>query len=143
MKKNRFWQVALPVCIALWTLTIWFQSLLSGAQSSAESGWVMRMLTALFGWETVPEWGMFLLRKVAHFAEFAVLGMLWSGHARLRERRLWWLWGLPTAVVDECLQFLSPGRAPMVGDVVVDTAGYLCGVAFILLVTHFYRKKKK
>lgn len=103
----------------------------------------MRMLTALFGWETVPEWGMFLLRKAAHFAEFAVLGMLWSGHARLRERRLWWLWGLPTAVVDECLQFLSPGRAPMVGDVVVDTAGYLCGVAFILLVTHFYRKKKK
>ena len=83
-----------------------------------------------------------VIRKLAHLAEFGLLGLLWGGCGRSYDRRLLWLGGLPTGVVDECLQFFAPGRAPLVADVVLDTAGYLCGTAVILLVTHLWRKKK-
>lgn len=143
MKSNRFWRIALPIAIVLWTAFIWWQSLLSAEESTIESGHVVRFLMALFGWDAQPAWLSYAVRKAAHFIEFGLLGTLWGGTARTYDRRLVWLWGLPTGVVDECLQFLAPGRAPMVSDALIDTAGYLCGVAAVLLVTHLCRKKQK
>ena len=84
-----------------------------------------------------------LARKAAHFTEFFVLGTLWGGCARAYDRRRLWLWGLLTGVTDECLQFFSPGRAPMVTDVLIDTAGFLCGAGLIFAVACARRKKIK
>ncbi len=142
MKKNTFWRVALPVGIALWTALVWSQSLLSAEASSAESGRVVRWLMGLLGWETKPEWLSHAVRKTAHFIEFAVLGALWGGCDRAYGRRLW-RWGLPTAAIDEGLQFFAPGRAPMVTDLLIDTAGYLCGVAVVRVFAYLRRKKMK
>lgn len=142
MKKNTFWRVALPVCIALWTAFIWAGSLKTADESSADSSWVAAWLVRLFGWETQPEWLIVAIRKTAHFAEFAVLGLLWGGCSRAYGRRLW-LWGLPVGVLDECLQFFSPGRAPRILDVGIDTAGFLCGVAAVWFFVCLRRKKIK
>ena len=128
MKPNRFWRVALPMAIALWTAFIWSRSLMSAEESAADSSRVAALIMRLFGMETQPEWLTFAIRKTAHFAEFAMLGLLWGGCSRAYGRRLW-LWGLAVGAIDECLQFLSPGRAPMLMDVGIDTAGFLCGVA--------------
>lgn len=143
MKSNRFWHRALWVGIALWTVFIWAQSLQSAEDSSAGSGRIVRLLMALFGWDTRPEWLSYAIRKTAHFAEFGVLGALWGGCSGLYPWRTMWLWGLPTGVIDECLQFFAPGRAPMVLDVFIDTAGYLCGVAAALLLWRWTKGKKK
>ena len=142
MKKDTFWRIALPVGIALWTAFIWSRSLMSAAESTADSDGVARWLMGLLGWETQPEWLTYVIRKTAHFAEFAVLGALWGGWEQVRRRRLW-PWGLPTGAVDESLQFLAPGRAPMVTDVLIDTVGYLCGWALWRLFVRLRRKKKK
>ena len=142
MTKKRFWHMVLPLCVFLWTLFIWSQSLMSAAESSAESGRIVRWLMGLLGWETKPEWLTYAVRKTAHFIEFAVLGALWGGCDRAYGRRLWW-WGLPTAAIDEGLQFFAPGRAPMVTDLLIDTAGYLCGVAVVRAFAYLRRKKMK
>ncbi len=143
MKKNTFWRVALPVGIALWTAFIWSRSLMSAAESTADSNRVAAWLMGLLGWETRPEWLTYVIRKTAHFAEFAVLGTLWGGCARRFGRRWLWLWGLPVGAIDEGLQFFAPGRAPMVTDVLIDTAGFLCGVAVVWLFARLGRKKIK
>ena len=142
MKNRTIWRIMLPVGIALWVAFIWSRSLMSGDASAEDSSRVAQWLMGLFGWETQPEWLIYAIRKTAHLAEFAVLGVLWGVWGRVCARRLW-PWGLAVGAVDECLQFFAPGRAPMVTDVVIDTAGYLCGVAVILLVTFLWRKKKK
>ena len=142
MNRKRFWQIAAAVAIALWTLWIWSQSLQSAEDSSADSGRIVRWIAGLLGWDTPPEWLTYAVRKTAHLAEFGVLGLLWGGGWRAYGRRGLWLWGLPTAVMDECLQFLSPGRAPMVLDVGIDTAGYLCGVAMVWLVWQLSVKRR-
>ena len=141
MKTNRLWRRALWVGVVLWTVFIWAQSVQSAADSSESSGRIARLLMALFGWDTQPEWLSYAIRKAAHFAEFGVLGALWGGLSRQYPRRRMWLWGLPTAAVDECLQFCAPGRAPMVTDVLIDAAGYVCGAAAVLLLWRWNKKK--
>ena len=141
--KNRFWRIALPVAVVLWTGFIWYQSLLSAADSSAESGRVVRWLMGLIGWENYPDWIPYAVRKAAHLTEFALLGGLWCGTSRTYDRRRLWLWGMATGAVDECLQFLAPGRAPMVTDVLLDTVGYLCGVGLVWFIAHLWSEKQK
>lgn len=140
--KKESWRWVLPLCIAVVTLFIWSQSLLPGQVSAQESGFFTRLLASLLGWETVPAWFHPLVRKAAHFTEFGVLGALWSGYGRRRGLPLSWLYGVAVAAADECLQFISPDRAPMVRDVAIDTAGYLCGWALVALAAHLWRKKE-
>ena len=143
MKGKRFWRIALPAALVLWTAFIWYQSLLSAADSTTESGRIVRWLMGVMGWEQAPEWLTYLVRKAAHLTEFALLGALWCSTARAYDRRLLWLCGLATGAVDECLQFFAPGRAPMVTDVVIDTVGYLCGAGLVWFVAYLCRKKQK
>lgn len=142
MKPNRFWRVALPIAIALWTAFVWSRSLMSAEESAADSSRVAALIMRLFGLETQPDWLTFAIRKTAHFAEFAILGLLWGGCSRTHGRRLWTC-GLVVGAIDECLQFLSPGRAPMLMDVGIDTAGFLCGVVVVWLFVRLRRKKIK
>lgn len=142
MKTKRFWRIAVGVGIAVWTLWIWSQSLQSAEDSSADSGRIVRWIAHLMGWDTHPEWLTYAVRKTAHFAEFWLLGVLWGVESRLWTRRGLWWWGVPIGAVDECLQFFAPGRAPMVLDVGIDTAGYLCGVAVVWMVWRLTVKKK-
>lgn len=143
VNAKRFWRIAIPAAIVLWTLFIWTQSLQSAEDSSADSSRIARWFMGLFGWETQPQWLTYVIRKTAHFAEFGALGLLWGGCSRMYERRYLWLWGLPTGAIDECLQFFAPGRAPMVTDVFIDAAGYLCGAGLVWLVWLWLNRKKK
>lgn len=141
MKKDRG-RWALLVGIGVVTLFIWGQSLLPGTVSAQESGFFTRLLAGLLGLETVPAWMHALVRKAAHFTEFGVLGALWSGYGRGRPLGWTWLYGLGVAAADECLQFLSPDRAPMMQDVAIDYAGYLCGWLLVLFVARCIQKKR-
>ena len=141
--SKKFWRMALPAALVLWTALIWYQSLLSADDSSAESGRIVGWLMGVMGWEQAPAWLTYVVRKAAHLTEFAVLGSLWCGTACAYDRRLLWLWGLATGAVDECLQLFAPGRAPMVTDVLLDTFGYLCGVGLVWFAAYLCRKKQK
>lgn len=140
MNKKSGW--VLPTLIGAVTLFIWAQSLLPGEVSGQESGFFARLLAALFGLESLPTWLHALVRKAAHFTEFAVLGGLWSGYGRRRSLRWSWLYGLAVAATDECLQFIQPDRGPAVMDVAIDYAGYFCGWLVVFLVARGLQKKE-
>ncbi len=121
--------------LGCWVAFIWGHSLIQGPQSSLESGMVVALLRPLFEALGVTDAGLMTLivRKGAHFSEYAVLGVLACGlfHARLVER------GRPpfpaaflvalVPVLDECLQLLVPGRTGQPTDVLIDLAGLCCG----------------
>jgi len=141
VKKERSRWVLLA-SIGVVTLFIWGQSLLPGTVSAQESGFFTRLLAGLLGLEAVPAWMHGLVRKVAHFTEFGVLGALWSGYGRRRPLRWTWMYGLGVAAADECLQFLSPDRGPAVTDVAIDYAGYLCGWLLVLFIARHIQNKR-
>ena len=145
-KTTKSQRVTLGLIVAV-TLFIWMQSLLPAVQSLDQSDAVGGWLAALLGDGPVATFLVENVRKVAHFAEFGALGMLWGCFACLRRPRPegWPLIpGVVTAGIDELLQLTSPGRAAMVEDVLLDTAGYATGwlaVTGVVMLWRFCRKK--
>ena len=124
------------LCILLILLNlcfIWGNSMLPGELSSALSDWVRRLLCLGQG---DPEQGAGLLRKLAHFSEFASLGFLLAWLAYLKGERgfhifaLALLGGLLTACIDESIQMLTPERGPGLVDVWIDTSGAALAALF-------------
>ena len=118
---------------------IWGNSLVSGADSGALSGGVLALL-GRFVPALLTETGHTLLRKAAHFSEFALLGLLYGGRYRLvrREVPLHLMgFGLAVACIDETIQIFTPGRASSLIDVWIDTLGFALGIVviYILLTT--------
>lgn len=66
-----------------------------------------------------------LLRKAAHFTEYAILALLWAGVLPPGPRRLWLAFWLATgyAVTDEVHQAFVPNRGPSPIDVLIDASG--------------------
>ena len=129
--------------IALLLCFIWGNSLLPGSVSGAISDWVRDLLSRIFPGE-VPgvTTGGGLLRKIAHFTEFAALGasLGWlSGMLRKSKLRPL-LYGFGAACVDETIQVFVPGRGPSLKDVGIDTCGVIVGIT-VILAGHTYWKK--
>lgn len=136
-KREKMWLTAIGIVTAL----IWVQSLVPASQSGAESDAVAEMLKAILGESSFAEWVVTHVRKIAHFTEFAVLGVTWGGFALGRRRGAWPLIpGLLTAAADEALQFVSPERAPMVTDVLLDWTGFAAGWALFSAFMWVWRK---
>ena len=85
------------------------------------------------------------LRKLAHFAEYAVMGILltviWVQWMRPGKRLclLIVLWVFISAAADELHQYFVPGRYASVADVLLDT----CGGAFGMMVCLHLRRRIK
>ena len=81
-----------------------------------------------------------MVRKAAHFCEYALEGFLLQLGVRLFSRKLRFLsWpallGLLTALTDETIQRFYAGRGSSVTDVWIDFAGVLCGMAAAFVLT--------
>lgn len=144
MKARR--EIVWWTVIGLTTAVIWAFSLFGRDLSRMQSESVQGFLGSLFG-----EWiyTTFLyqnIRKVAHFAEYCLLGAEWMGYrltVRGARRPAWWVVlvaGPLTATCDELLQFVS-ARAPRVTDVLLDSVGCFCGMVIVLGIAFFWQKK--
>lgn len=122
---------------------IWGNSLLPGEVSGAFSDWVKAILAKLFSGDADDSSGGGLLRKVAHFTEFASLGLCLAWlHGMLQKGKLRpFLWGVLAASVDETIQRFVPDRGPSVKDVCIDSAGVLTGI-ILLWIGHDYFKRR-
>ena len=95
------------------------------------------------------ETGMHLLRKAAHFSEFAALGMSFTWlFGMLSGKKAWYLslpliCGAAAAAIDETIQLFSPDRGPSIKDVGIDTCGVITGIAVLSLLHWLFTHKKR
>lgn len=126
--------------LALNLVFIWGNSLLPGQISGALSDFVKSILDWLLpgNGEDTPGGG--LLRKLAHFTEFACLGVLLFWLIGMLRQKRWelYLWpmlaGVAVAAVDETIQCFVPLRGPALKDVGIDTLGVITGIVIISLI---------
>ena len=140
------------VWVALWMAVIFLFSAQTSQRSKELSGAVMEQLTTQQtdapSTEETPEQEFLhtLIRKGAHFAEYAVLSMLvayaiWDLDLPKKVR-----WQLPVAVsalyavTDEVHQYFVPGRACRLGDMAIDTLGAISGMAFLAALVWLWKK---
>ena len=117
---------------------IWGNSLLPGEDSGELSGFIGMILQKLLPFlDLQSDMGLHLLRKAAHFSEFAALGFSFAWlYGMLCNKRSWSLVlplfsGAAAAAIDETIQLFSPDRGPSIKDVGIDTAGVIAGTLIL------------
>lgn len=140
-KNNRIVSILMTF---LWVLTIFSFSFQRGEQSAETSfkcvEWLVNILPLdyLDRAEFVPlEQLNFLLRKLAHFLEFFVLGILinWVVTDTLvrHKVKLELVFCMIVASIDEVIQMFVKGRSAQIVDVMLDCVGALCGIGVVLI----------
>lgn len=148
VEKNRIFATLIPVLLVMGVIFCF--SAQTGEDSGSLSEEITRFVVRLF----VPDFDTwapqaqneiyetvgFVVRKLAHFSEFFLLGFCLMLHidaiGRKITLKLPWLmaWGIGTlyALTDEIHQMFVGGRHPAALDVTIDSAGVIAGVLVML-----------
>ena len=119
------------VLIILVLCFIWGQSLLDGETSTRESDFIFQLiypfLYRVFGEVDATA---HLLRKLAHFTEYAALGCSLSLYFGYDQKSI--LKGMNIALLaalfDESIQLLAVSRGPQISDIWLDFSGAVTGI---------------
>lgn len=140
--RGRYRLFAVLACVML--VIIFAFSLVPMQESAEQSGWLLGFIQQLTGLQMDE----LVLRKLAHFTEYALLGFFLGGALsqmpfRKQDAALAFLFCFVVAFLDESLQMLT-GRGPAIIDVWIDCFGALCGLLLALMLFHLlYRHKQK
>ena len=143
MKKR----ILLAITVAIISF-IFLNSALPADTSSQESGFILDIINAVSGFLGLPfDATEHLVRKLAHFTEFAALGFFLSWTVREFAGKLrghvfmilFFLCAVPLA--DETIQYFSPGRSAEVKDVLLDFSGAVFGFLLIAAASALSKKK--
>ena len=138
------YRIITALLLILWVAFIFSNSMDNADASTLKSGAVLALLRRILGSEgtALTE---FIVRKTAHFTEFAIEGVLLflvvKGYTTRPLRFLGW--PLMTALTDETIQLFSLGRSSQVTDVWIDFAGVVTGTLLVFLVQAIVRRCKK
>lgn len=153
MPQKRTGPVFRGIVFTLTALMVAFafvHSSMSADDSAAESTGTLDFIVSFFkSFGFSIEMTDHLIRKLAHFAEFTVIGGLLMSCAYSFDRfkpyrySVYVLFaGLLTAVIDEFIQLFSDGRSGEIKDVLIDFSGVILGSLIMLLFYSIYIRKK-
>lgn len=144
-RKKRRW---LWLLVAAYIAFIFSNSLVDGGTSGEISGSISAAIFSLLqkiGIAPDQNTFHFLIRKLAHFTEYAGLGVLVRIVTGRRTGAGSWLLRLvfliSVPLVDETIQRFVPGRSGSFRDCLIDMAGYLTGFLIAVLFARLFRKK--
>ena len=124
----------------------WFSSQSASQSDAVSRGLLQRLLQALFGASyRVQLYRMHhYFRKLAHFVEYALLGVCLAGTFRCQKRvpplAAAIVTGFLYAATDELHQHFVAGRGPQFKDVLLDTCGVAVGALLLLLIVRLLRR---
>lgn len=146
-KRKQILRLVLTGAVLLWMGVIFFMSAQPAETSADLSGGISGMVQRIFfrNWKELSEYDFvlhmtsldYLIRKAAHFTEYAILGGLlsaalyqWFPKFRVS---VWYagILGMMYAITDEFHQHFVEGRSMQVFDVCVDTIGVCVGAVVV------------
>jgi VanZ family protein len=131
------------------TIIIWFNSFLPANISGAQSGLIVNFVSSIlnvFNISIDQNTLSLVIRKLAHFIQFFILGFLWFMTFNTPKRMMSVIVFIAviicymTAVIDESIQIFSEGRQFSVIDIFIDQLG---ATLSILLTAYFINKKRE
>jgi len=140
--QNRH-KLIFPILTIVWILIIFSFSIQSGSLSSLQSGFISSQISRLLLTLNIvvePKTLSFVIRKLAHFTEFFILGCIVrkSSFDLNRKDILYFIFIIP--VIDEFIQYFVPERAMTLMDMGIDSIGILVGIGFISIVYTIFKK---
>lgn len=142
LKKHKY-----LILTIIWMIVIFLFSSQNGNVSNMNNMYILDLLKkAGISLEYIVSYktANFIIRKVAHFCEYFILGVLliktYDCYNFKRSETLSIVTGFLYSCSDETHQYFVPGRGPSFRDVLIDTSGVLAGIIIILLI---YKRKLK
>lgn len=126
----------------LMILLIWTNSLLPANLSGSQSGFVTNIIHQVISFlniEVETDLLHLIIRKIAHFTEFFILGVIWISYfnkTSLNQKLLKTMTlGFSVAVTDEVIQIFVPGRVFAVTDILIDLLGVTLGILLMTIIS--------
>lgn len=140
-----FFRILFTCCLIYSVVFIFQNSLQIAEQSNLRSEQVQEIVNEAVGTVGLGPFSLHVIRKMAHFTEFMMMGFWFMLCLRVYTRHFikhisWPLFfGLGTAVTDETIQLFVDGRGSSVKDVWIDFGGFVVGLFVALLILMFFR----
>ena len=151
--KGRIKIILKGSALVLWCVVIFMFSANNADESNKQSNAVFNTVIEFDSLDTTAQaeykdTATFIIRKLAHFSEYALLGIL--AFINLAMVKKLGYRGLFAAVFsciyassDEIHQLFVPGRAGQVRDVLIDTSGAVAGILLAILIRKIWLKSRE
>lgn len=125
-----------PVIVMM--VIIYIMSSFVAADSDKQSGLIINALSTIFPDINPDGIIVAIVRKSAHFTEYALLGFFTARALRLSKKSPWFSIAIAAiyATTDEVHQSFVPGRSCEFCDILIDTAGATVGASIYWLFNH-------
>ena len=146
--KRKILRIVSLILLILAVLFIWGNSLKPGKESLEDSGAAVDFIEQIFAFFGIDvEVSELIVRKVAHFSEYFLLGTLaylTAWQYCIRAGQYICAGGCTVvAIIDETIQSFVPGRDGNAVDVLIDTFGAVCAIGVILLLIFLIKRRKE
>lgn len=125
------------VLVAIWMFLIFLMSSFDATESTNQSNFIVNIITNIFKIENI-ELLSFIIRKLAHFTEYLILGLLVANMFTKNNINNLYLISIILCIIyatsDEIHQLFVPGRACQLRDVLIDSIGSITGVYLYKLI---------
>ena len=118
-------------------LLIFLMSSFDATESTNQSNFIVNIITNIFKIENI-ELLSFIIRKLAHFTEYLILGFLTINMLNKNDISKKYLISILICIIyatsDEIHQIFVPGRACQIRDILIDSIGSITGVYLYKLI---------
>lgn len=118
-------------------LLIFTMSSFDATESTNQSNFIVNIITDIFKIENI-ELLSFIIRKLAHFTEYLILGFLTINMLNKNDISKKYLLSILICIIyatsDEIHQIFVPGRACQIRDILIDSIGSITGVYLYKLI---------
>lgn len=125
------------ILMLLWMFLIFLMSSFDATESANQSNFIVNIITDIFKIENI-ELLSFIIRKLAHFTEYLILGFLTINMLNKNDISKKYLLSILICIIyatsDEIHQIFVPGRACQIRDVLIDSIGSITGVYLYKLI---------
>lgn len=125
------------ILMLLWMLLIFIMSSCDATESTNQSNFIVNIITDIFKIENI-ELLSFIIRKLAHFTEYLILGFLTINMLNKNDISKKYLLSILICIIyatsDEIHQIFVPGRACQIRDILIDSIGSITGVYLYKLI---------
>lgn len=132
------------ILMLLWMFLIFLMSSFDATESTNQSNFIVNIITNIFKIENI-ELLSFIIRKLAHFTEYLILGLLVANMFTKNNINNLYLISIILCIIyatsDEIHQLFVPGRACQLRDILIDSIGTITGVYLYKLINTKILKK--
>lgn len=132
------------ILMLLWMFLIFIMSSFDATESTNQSNFIVNIITNIFKIENI-ELLSFIIRKLAHFTEYLILGLLVANMFTKNNINNLYLISIILCIIyatsDEIHQLFVPGRACQLRDILIDSIGSITGVYLYKLINTKILKK--